>query len=119
MPSLNFKAQFAYMVASGAKCQTIRARRKRPIKEWDDLSFFTGMRTKQCRRLRANAVCVRALAIDIYPREVWIDNDKLLSAASVDELALRDGFTGRKEFVAWFKQTHGLPFKGQIVEWQP
>jgi len=29
-----------------------------------------------------------------------------------------DGFTGLKEFVDWFDQTHGLPFTGVLIKWR-
>jgi hypothetical protein len=64
MPSLNFKAQFAESVESGSKKQTIRANRKHPIRIGDTLYLFTGMRTRNCRRLgEATAKMVRDITI--------------------------------------------------------
>ena len=53
MPSLNFQAQFAPLVESGAKRTTIRALRRdgRNPKRGDPLYMFTGQRTRSCRRL--------------------------------------------------------------------
>ena len=53
MPALNFQAQFAPLVESGEKRQTIRAYRKdgRDPTPGCKLYFFTGMRTKACRPL--------------------------------------------------------------------
>lgn len=50
---INFKQQFAEMVESGEKRQTIRRERKghRQIGKGDHLKLYTGLRTKQCRLL--------------------------------------------------------------------
>jgi len=47
MPALNFKKQFSPSVRDGSKLQTIRMKRKHPIKVADKLFLYTGMRTKQ------------------------------------------------------------------------
>lgn len=51
MPALNFKAQFAPLVESGAKRRTIRAFRKdkRDPKQGDTLYLYTGLRTKYAK----------------------------------------------------------------------
>ena len=64
MPSISFESWKALMVESGASRQTIRPERKRPIKAGDRLIFFTGQRTKACRRL-GEATCEGVQAIKI------------------------------------------------------
>jgi hypothetical protein len=67
MPAFNYKKQFAELVATGRKRQTIRAMRKRPIKVGDKLYHFTGMRTKQCSQLLPEpTICVSVWTIWIY-----------------------------------------------------
>jgi hypothetical protein len=66
MPALNFRPQFADLVSSGQKTQTIRQVRKCPIKVGDTLWLYTGMRTKQCRLL-ADAVVTDVQGIQIIP----------------------------------------------------
>ncbi len=121
MPALNFKKQFAGMVQSGYKRQTIRAERKVPIKRLDKLFLFCGMRTKGCARLRT-VICMKVEPIEIKRndagyQEVWVDGYKL-SPSLVDNLARNDGFDsdnpGRDLFL-FFKDR--LPFKGQVIYW--
>lgn len=52
MPLLNFELRFAGLIESGEKRQTIRAQRKYPIKAGDKLYLYTGVRTKNCRKLK-------------------------------------------------------------------
>ncbi len=127
MPSLSFKAQFATRVANGEKPHTIRRTRVRPIKVDDALSFFTGMRTKQCRRLRPNAPCTAAvcIALDVANREIHVGEGSRfyphgkLSAVDLLMLAQRDGFTSLEEFWGFFQAQHVGFFSGQLIEWQP
>lgn len=50
MPALNF-SKFIAAVEDGSKPLTIRDIRKNPIRPGDVLYMFTGMRTRQCRKL--------------------------------------------------------------------
>jgi len=120
MPALNFKAQFADAVESGMKRQTIRATRKRPINVGDKLYLYTGMRTKQCRKL-GEAVCRAAVPLtmqlhagDFYRFKLA---GRVMTTFEKDSLALADGFRDFDRLAAWFEQTHGLPFEGQVIRW--
>lgn len=125
MPSLNFTV-FTEKVADGRKPHTIRATRNVPFKVGDDLSFFTGMRTKACRRLRMNQPCVGAPEIRILPIEQAVHLNQgshyyrtgMLRAAEIEKLARADGFETVDEFFAYFGRS-GVEFKGQLVEWTP
>jgi hypothetical protein len=120
MPALNFKSRFAPLVAGGSKRHTIRAWRKRPFRVDDNLSFFTGMRTARCRRLRPNAACIaaRPIELDVVKRAVNL-NGKLLGAPEIEALATKDGFSDVDEFWRFFAQTHGAEVRGQLIEWNP
>lgn len=127
MPSLNFTV-FLDKVANGTKPHTIRALRKVPIKAGDDLSFFNGMRTKACRRLRANTECTAAvlISIDSDDRYVLIGEGSrfyrsgVLKPAEIDALARRDGFSSARHFFAFFARGKGGDvFQGQLIEWIP
>lgn len=125
MPSLNF-TKFADKVIDGRKPHTIRATRKIPIKAGDDLSFFTGMRTKACRRIRDNQPCVAAAEIEIVASmsRVRVGSGSLryqmgaLSTREIRALAIADGFNTVAEFFTYFGR-NGLKFTGQLVEWMP
>lgn len=116
MPALNFKRQFMSAVLNGTKRQTIRATRKRPIKAGDLLHLYTGMRSKNCLRLRV-ARCTAVHDFKITGRaECWIDG-QWLPLAETRALAEADGFPTSFAFVDFFRATHGLPFTGQLIKW--
>lgn len=121
MPALNFSL-FLDKVIDGTKPHTIRAERKIPIKVGDDLSFFTGMRTKSCRRLRPNTACTAAVAITIHPNlQIELGEGSrfypagFLNAKQTEQLARRDGFADLTAFYLYFFRDHAFP--GQLIEW--
>lgn len=127
MPSLNFTV-FLDKVANGSKPHTIRALRKVPIKVGDDLSFFTGMRTKACRRLRVNTPCTAAVPISIGSDVGYVllgEGSRfyragVLTPAQIDALARQDGFSSARHFFAFFARGKGGDvFQGQLIEWIP
>lgn len=116
MPALNFKARFADAVERGTKRQTIRAKRKHPIKVGDRLYHYTGMRTKACRKL-AEQDCTHVRGIEIkHPDGVIVDGIRL-SRSGATALARRDGFETVEDFIEFFRAEHGLPFRGDLIEW--
>jgi hypothetical protein len=54
MPALNFKSQFAQLVADGRKQCTIR---RSPAPIGATVYLFTGMRTNACKRLGSGTAC--------------------------------------------------------------
>lgn len=115
MPALNFKACFCELVETGTKTQTIRRKRKHPIRIGDRLVLYTGMRTKQCRKL-LEATCSMEREIRITEGGVKIDGVSLPRVA-VENLAQQDGFASVDQFRAFFRSNYGLPFSGQLIEW--
>ena len=66
MVAFSFKAQFADLVASGKKTQTIRQTAR--AKPGDRLQLYTGMRTKKCRKLvDPDPVCTLVDYVGIRP----------------------------------------------------
>ena len=117
MPALNFKTQFAPLVESGKKKQTIRQVRKHPIKVGDTLYLYTGMRTKQCRKLR-EVICTKISEITILASTLdAYMNGKYLRYSGFNALARKDGFYGATYFHAFFRKQYGLPFEGVLIEW--
>ena len=51
MVAYSFKKQFGPPILAGTKAQTIRADRKRHVRSGELVQLYTGMRTRQCRRL--------------------------------------------------------------------
>lgn len=120
MPALNFKKQFAPAVESWEKLQTIRARRKdgRDPLPGQPLYLYTGMRTKVCRKL-GKTICKKTQPITIEENLDIIVGTHCLSVGEEIELAEKDGFIDRVEFYQFFRDTHGLPFYGLIIKWDP
>ena len=145
MPAVSFQAQFVSLVESGAKRQTIRARRRdgRDPKRGDPLYLFTAMRTTSCRRLIVPAnigieiipvagrplghvvrcKSARPILIEAYGEAIGISIAGRWLGSYYDpwraerNLARADGFTDGEDMVAWFKRTHGLPFEGFVNRW--
>lgn len=115
MPALNFKAQFADDVEQGRKRQTIRPKRKHPIDVGDRLYLYTGMRTKQCRKL-GEADCIVTTPIEIRNGRVLLD-EKSLTLFQIMRLAIDDRFEDWAEFFAFFRNQYGLPFEGDLIGW--
>lgn len=117
MVAYNFQARFAEAVARGTKSQTIRAPRKdgRHAKQGDALQLYTGMRTRQCRKLR-DAVCHDACPILIEAHRVLTFEPQEIHE-DLDRFARYDGFVDWQEMREWFTDTHGLPFQGVLIRW--
>lgn len=127
MPALNFKAQFARDVENGEKRQTVRAPRKdgrKHCKVGDTIKLYTGMRTKQCRLL-ASATVTDVKRIRIEPTCMYLDGNLLPSTIysrdqtepTDNEFAEADGFESFMDMADWFRDVHGLPFEGVVIEW--
>lgn len=117
MPALSFNARFAHLVISNKKVHTIRAERKRPIREGDRLYLYTGMRTANCEHLR-NAVCTKVQDIWIHLHRAVVIDSKALLAHEIFELAARDGFVDPEEFFDFFVCVEKPTFKGQLIWWE-
>jgi len=118
MPALNFESQFANAVRDGFKSQTIRAPRKKPIKEGDTLYLYTGMRTKNCIKLN-EVICDSVLDFNIH-MDGWgcdVGPCMVRDKDELNKLARADGFEDWFEMVRWFIYNHGLPFKGNLILW--
>lgn len=116
MVAYNFQARFADAVASGAKKQTIRAPRKNGhAKVGDPIQLYTGLRTSATRKLRdPDPICTKSTYCAI--REDGVTTGTLPST-DLNEFAQRDGFADFAAMKEWFRQTHGLPFFGQLIMW--
>ena len=122
MPLLGFQSRFAPLVESGEKRQTIRAYRKdgRDPREGDRLYLWTGLRTKGARKLgESNCISARPLTLRFEHGAGMFGtmNGRRLAFDELEEIAMSDGFYGTEEMAEWFSSTHGLPFRGLLIEW--
>lgn len=118
MVALNFKAQFADDVEHRRKTRSIRAPRKdgRDPKPGDRLQFYTGMRTRACRKI-GEADCVRVRPIQITDKCIMLDGCPL-NASRMGDFAKADGFESMADMLKFFDEQHGLPFGGLLIEWR-
>lgn len=113
MPAYNFKAQFADKVKTLTKRQTIRPKRKRPTKPGDTLYLYTGMRTRQCRKL-LETKCKSVEPVDIYLEgDVWVNGQKLLPNELI-AFVQADGFDNIADFLLFFDEVYGLPLIQEV-----
>lgn len=123
MSAYGFKAQFAAAVTAGTKHQTIRALRKsgRHVLPGEAIQLYTGMRTKDCRKLvDPDPVVISVEPISIQQCvdgvQVFLKEERL-GPRELTRLAVADGFAGPLEFLTFFRETHGLPFNGVLIKW--
>ena len=118
MPLLGFQKQFVALVESGAKKQTIRAKRRdgRNPKVGDKLYLYSGLRTKGCRKL-GEAICTSVQEITLNWRGVCLGG-KWLTDEEQTSLARADGFSCFENMVVWFEETHESEyFWGLLIKW--
>jgi hypothetical protein len=119
MPALNFQKRFAAEVEAGSKRQSIREKLRFRI--GDTVHLFTGMRQRGCVRLGMGTV-VDIASVRIVNSLGWdrlFLEGKQLSSQPARVFALADGFNGFEEMAKWFRDTHGLPFDGFLIRWEP
>ena len=114
MVAINFQEQFAPLVESGMKRQTVR--RDARCKPGDKLQLYTGQRTKGCRKL-GEAIC---LFVDYCAIRDWgiTFGNRDLHPPTSDEFARADGFKDYDEMFAWFQNRYGQgEFVGRVIKW--
>jgi len=127
MPAYSFKERFVPLILSGEKKQTIRNKRKGQAKPGNPLYLFYGMRTKWCKRL-LDTTCTAVKSIEIKRTGSVYINGRKLTNMEKNILAYDDGFRHEDDLLRgyggcfqimlrWWKQTHELPFKGDIIYW--
>jgi hypothetical protein len=121
MPLINFKERFVPLIESGKKRQTIRIKRKNPIKAGDTLHLYTGLRTKKCRLIK-KVVCKSVHTISIGNRNLTIHNnfgDIICSPNIISMLgfAKADGFNSEDEFFEFFSQPMYKNKQLQLIKW--
>lgn len=130
MVALNFMKQFAEDVEEGRKRRSIRAPRKdgRDPRKGQALTLYTGMRSKTCRKL-GDTIVARVRPVVIDWTGVILDGKTLYSgdapayqggpdAEGYDgDFARADGFDSFGDMADWFRENHGLPFSGNLIEW--
>lgn len=122
MPLLGFKKQFATLVESGEKLQTLRAYRKDgrgDPKVGDTLYLWIGLRQKGKSRKLGEATCTFAKPFRIERDDLscWTLDGKQLDIKERRDIARRDGFDNATAMQAFFAVEHGFPFEGLLIRW--
>jgi hypothetical protein len=116
-----FQNRFVVPILKGTKWQTCRLHRKDgSLRVWVGAPY----RSKQREIARALVTEVESVSIwqdgisfgDGTARVWWCDVDRRPDV--LDSFARRDGFTCFQTLAAWFKEMHGLPFRGSVIEWR-
>lgn len=114
--TFNFKAQFAPLIESNMKTSTIRMFAKtQPPAVGDTLKLFTGMRQKNCRKLK-EVTCQAVEDIEIGNNYVIL-RGRILLLNEQNWLATDDGFNCIEDLRAFFRENYGLPVRAVWVSW--
>ena len=121
MKVIMFQKQFSPKVVTGKKRQTIRKRARcrqgdeLSLRRWADKPY----RSKHVRLLDG-VVCtgIERIEIDVRGVTLFGRRERLIEGdPALSEFAREDGFTGWVEMRNWFLETHGLPFRGEVIKW--
>ena len=112
--ALGDKPAIPFRIPSGVRLVRVAAATGLPAKPGDVIDLYTGMRTKQCRRL-ARVECIEVVTFRIDrvggKAEVRVRSDP----ADAEAQARADGFENSAAMLDWFEETHGLPFRGLLI----
>jgi hypothetical protein len=110
-----FKPQFAPLVESGVKCQTVRPTPKRMPKPGDLISLrtWTGKPYRSKQRILRESVISEVKQCTVRASSVIVDGIE----QPPETFATADGFASFYEMADWFFQEHGLPFDGVVIKW--
>ncbi len=116
-----FHEMFVRLVAIGAKCHTIRPRRKDgrriqvgekvSLRRWEGKPY----RSKQVR-IRDDSECVRVSTIELDEAGQIKVNDVILDEQQASMLAVADGFHDFNHMLNYWREQ--LPFTGDLIEWK-
>lgn len=115
MVAFDFKPEFADLIRSGFKVQTVR--RPRRCAPGDTMHLFTGLRSAACVRI-AERRCALVAYCHLTPAGVVHENPDLHPDS--DGFARLDGFASYDDMLAWFRRVHGTDrFIGHVHRWDP
>ena len=122
--NVNFTV-FIDKILSGEKRQTIRRNspKWKNVKVGDKLTLYTGLRTKQCRKLGEAVVeSITPIMIDTECDNVAVETplgDFNLDLPALNDLVARDGFDSNDEFFKFFCLNYKVGrFKMFVIRWK-
>lgn len=116
MVALNFQLQFAPLVESRIKRQTIR--RSDRVRVGQRLQLYTGQRTRDCRKLvTPDPVCTVVTYVHLSADDIVLGSTKH-APRGFDDFARADGFLDYADMWLWFQKTYEMPhFIGRLIKW--
>jgi hypothetical protein len=108
-----FQDRFAAKVADGAKRQTIRKTARCKVGDTLSLRRWSGKPYRSKQAVLREAVVERVREVEINHYDVFVDEERFPG----QHLAVLDGFKDFEEMRDWFSTVHGLPFRGQLIQW--
>lgn len=127
-----FQPQFAPLVESGQKRQTVRPVPKRLPRAGQEISLrqWTGKPYRSPQRELRRSMLDDIQPITIHDDGITFTNEGAIygtckvtfrkmdsSDRLLNDFAKADGFSGWQEMRDWFARTHGLPFTGVLLKW--
>lgn len=135
MVAYGFKAAFVDDIKARRKRQTIRLPRKRHARPGEPVQLYVGLRTRYCRKIIPDPVCVGVDEVRIDLRDAQAPgvagsatievNGIPLVGAALDDYARGDGFNGSRfvcpaeHMLRWWLYVHGrMLFDGVAIRWE-
>jgi hypothetical protein len=133
MVAYSFNTAFIADIEAGTKRQTIRLPRKRHARPGEMVQLFTAMRTKHCRKIIPDQICVGVdeVIFDLRGLPTLQVNGIPVIDDEADAYARGDGFHGFARRALgevkpfdhmsyWWQRVHGrILFSGVAIRWQP
>jgi hypothetical protein len=111
------QARFRAAILDGSKPHSIRGRRGVRVGDLISLREWTGKPYRSKQRILREETCLSVLPICVGGDGILLGRGRLITLPH--RLAKADGFADWPEMRAWFSQTHGLPFYGNLIRWLP
>lgn len=128
MVAYSFKSAFVADIEARIKRQTIRLPRPRHARPQERLQIFQGMRTKTCRKIIPDPVCVGVDRLVVDTRSGRLDHLEIngcaldLMSPEADAFARADGFSRPPKdlrpiafFGVWWRTIHGRVLHEDLV----
>lgn len=142
MVAYGFKKFFSPQIEDGSKTHTIRGHRRRHAHPGEAVQLFSGLRTRHCRKIIPDPVCLSVLPIVIMSSDLlsagiaYIEIDgRPLHRDEIEPFAISDGFdptrlrglapaaligeTARETMGRFWRVANpGSHFEGVIIRWR-
>lgn len=115
-----FQDRFAALVRDGGKLHTIRKTARCMAGDKLSLRRWTGKPYRSQQEILKEVECQWVCPVNIGhgPSMDGISLDGMaLDVGRRASLARDDGFNSATEMLDWFRNTHGLPFEGFLIQW--